>query len=101
MMDFEKTIIKNNQYMDILKEAQDEINELKYKLVIMKRSKENILSASLDTLVIDAKMVIFQKIFEYNLFDIPSAIYYTKIARDFKDIKIQITALLTEKGGGE
>lgn len=102
MMDFEKiTLTQNNTYMDILKETQDEINELKYKLVIMHRSKENILSASLDTLVIDAKMAIFQKIFEYNLFDIPSAIYYTKIAQDFKDIKIQITTLLTEKGGGE
>lgn len=97
-MDFEKSIIKNNQYMDILKETQDEINELKvkYKLTIMNRSKENILSASLGALAIDAKMDIFQKIFEYNLFDIPSAIYYIKIEQDFKDIKTQITALLTE-----
>lgn len=102
-MDFEKAIIKkNNPYMDILKETQDEINELKvkYHFAVKERTKENTLSLSLDTLNMIGKMDAFQKIFEYNLFDIPSAIYYTKIAQDFKDIKTQITTLLTENGEG-
>lgn len=98
MMDFEKTTLSQNKtYLDFLKETKDEINELKvkYQFVITNRSKENVLSVSLDCVEIVGKMCIFQKIFEYNLFDIPSAIYYTKVAQDFKDIKTQITALLT------
>ena len=78
---------------------QDEINELKvkYQFVITNRNRENVLSVLLDCVAVDAEMDIFQKIFEYNLFDILSAIYYTKIAQDFKDIKAQISALLEEK----
>ena len=98
MIDFEKTTL-TSKYYNILKETQTEINELKvkYQFVTTNRSKENIISLSLDTVAITGKMDVFQKIFEYNLFDIPSTIYYTKIAQDFKDIKNKIADLLTEK----
>lgn len=100
MMNFEKTTLSQNKtYLDILKETKDEINELKvkYQFVITNRSKENVFSVSLDCFAIDGKMDIFQKIFECNLFDIPSAIYYIKIVQDFKDIKAQISDLLTDE----
>lgn len=96
MFNFNLTTLEKKGYYEILKDIQKSMNELKvkYHFVLKHPSRMNIIDVSLDKLSMSSKMDVFQKIFENNLLDVPSTVYYTEIAQDFVELQEKISELL-------